>query len=98
MTNVRGKPSGWGLGTSAGPGSAAAQPQGSGEQLLVLNTSDHLLETLETEVMCRLRINCSFMQSVLERDFHGDLEEKGSSEAWPEDGGDPVTKIQTGKG
>lgn len=98
MTNVRGEPSGWGLGTSAGPGPAAAQPQGSGEQLLMLNTSDRMLETLETEFRCRLRINCSFMQSVLDRDFQGDLEEKGSSEAWPEEGGDPVTKMQTGRG
>lgn len=48
--------------------------------------------------MCRLRINCSFMQSALDRDFHGDLEPKGSSEAWPEEGGDPVTKMQTGRG
>lgn len=64
----------------------------------MLNTADHRLETPETEVMCRLRINCSFMQSVLDRDFHGDLKEKGSSEAWPEEGGDPVTKLQTGRG
>lgn len=64
----------------------------------MLNTADQGLETLETEVLCRLRINCSFMQSVLDRDFHGDLKKKGSSEAWPEEGGNAVTKLQTGRG
>lgn len=38
------------------------------------------------------------MQSVLDRDFNGDLKQKGSSEAWPEEGGDPVAQLQTDRG
>lgn len=41
--NVRGEASGWGLGTSGGAGS--------GEQLLVLHTSDHMGDPRNTSQM-----------------------------------------------
>lgn len=43
MMNVRGEASGWGLGTSGGAGS--------GEQLLVLHTSDHMGDPRNTSQM-----------------------------------------------
>jgi len=40
-----------------------------------------MLETLKAEVTCKLRINSSFMGSVLDSDLHRDFEQKESSEA-----------------
>lgn len=49
-----------------------------------------MLETLKAELTCRLRMNSNFMGSVPDSDFHRDLEQKESSEAWCEKDGDPM--------
>lgn len=72
--------------------------QGSGEQLLVLNKhigslcgqTYAVIYDPKSKSHCRLGINSNFMRSVPDSDFHRDLEQKESSKAWCEKGGNPV--------